>query len=109
MPRPRLPLRARWTAALLLASALPLGLFAAATVRIQRDGLELAEKELEVSVIDRIGTALDRDLDDAAEATHRVGRELTEGTITDDEARLTLARETLARAGALAHVAVYTP
>jgi adenylate cyclase len=105
----RLSLRARWTAALLLVALLPLAALAAITLRIQRAGLHRAEQELELAVCDRVGDALDRDLDYAGEATLRLGRVLTEGRIADDEARLFIAREMLARAAALQHVAVYAP
>lgn len=102
-------LRTKWTAALLLTGALPLGLFAFATTRIQKRGLETSERQLEVAVIDHVATVVARDLDDAAEATHRVGRILTEASIESDEARLELARETMARAALLAEVAIYRP
>lgn len=102
-------LRTKWTAALLLTGALPLALFAAASLRIQKAGLETSERQLEVAVIDHVATVVARDLDDAAEATHRVGRLLTEASIENDEARLTLAREAMARADLLAEVAIYHP
>ena len=102
-------MRTRWTAALLAVALIPLAALAVVTLRIQRSGLHRAEQELELAVCDRVGDALDRDLDYAGEATFRLGRVLTEGRITDDEARLFLGREILARAAALQHVAVYTP
>lgn len=102
-------LRVRWTAALLAVALLPLAALAAVTLRIQRSGLLRAEQELELAVCDRVGDALDRDLDYAGEATLRLGRVLTEGRIADDEARLFIAREIIARAAALQHAAVYTP
>ncbi|MDB4931052.1 MAG: Adenylate cyclase, partial [Myxococcaceae bacterium] len=105
----RVSLRLRWTAALLAVALLPLAALAVLTLRIQRSGLHRAEQELELAVCDRVGDALDRDLDYAGEATLRLGRVLTEGRIADDEARLFIAREVLARAAALQHVAVYTP
>jgi len=77
------------------------------SLRAQRAGLAQAEKELEVAVIDRVADLLVRDLEFASEATVRVGRTLSEPSITDPEARLTLAREVMARAAALAHVAIY--
>ncbi|MDO9017738.1 MAG: adenylate/guanylate cyclase domain-containing protein [Deltaproteobacteria bacterium] len=104
-----MPLRVRWTGALLAVALLPLAALAAVTLRIQRSGLHRAEQELELAVCDRVGDALDRDLDYAGEATLRLGRVLTEGRIADDEARLFIAREIMARAAALQHVAVYTP
>jgi class 3 adenylate cyclase len=104
-----LSLRAKWTLALLVVGAAPLLLLGYATVAIQRRGLEDAERQLEVSIIDHVGSALDRGLDDAAEGTHRVGRMLTEPRITSDDARLELAREAMARAGVLAEVAIYAP
>jgi class 3 adenylate cyclase len=105
----RVSLRTRWTAALLAVALIPLAALAAVTLRIQRSGLLRAEQELELAVCDRVGDSLDRDLDYAGEATLRLGRVLTEGRIADDEARLFIAREILARSAALQHVAVYTP
>lgn len=67
-----------------------------------------AEQELEVAVIDRVAESLERDLDYAGEATLRVGRTLTEGNITDVDARIDVAKEIMARAAALQHVAIYT-
>lgn len=105
----RLSLRTRWTAALLVMALAPLAVLAVFTLRLQRAGLHRAEQELELAVCDRVGDSLDRDLDYAGEATLRLGRVLTEGRIADDEARLFIAREIMARAAALQHVAVYTP
>lgn len=107
--RVRVSLRARWTAVLLVLATAPLAALAVFTLRLQRAGLHRAEQELELAVCDRVGDSLDRDLDYAGEATLRLGRVLTEGRIADDEARLFVAREILARAAALQHVAVYTP
>jgi len=105
----RVSLRTRWTAALLAVAVIPLAALSAVTLGIQRSGLLRAEQELELAVCDRVGDSLDRDLDYAGEATLRLGRVLTEGRIVDDEGRLFVAREILARAAALQHVAVYTP
>lgn len=103
----RISLRVKWTAALLVTGALPLALFGYTTVAIQKRGLEDAERQLEVSAIDHATTLLDDSLEQASEATHRVGRILTESSITDDDARLTLAREAMARADLLATVSIY--
>lgn len=103
-----LSLRTKWTAALLFTGAVPLGLFAYRTTTIQRAGLVDAERQLEVSVIDRAAALLDRSADDAAEAAHRVGRVITEGAITDEDARVALARETVERADLVSQVAIYT-
>ncbi len=100
-------LRRKWTLALLLTGALPLGALAYTTARIQKRGLETSERQLEVAVIDHVATVIQRSLDEASEATHRVGRVLTEASIGSDDARLELARETMARATPLAQVAVY--
>lgn len=104
----RLSLRAKWTIALLLVGALPISALAVVSLRIQRAGLAGAEKELQVAAIEQVAGAVRRELDDAAEATHRVGRLLTEGRVEAD-ARLELSREAMARAGGLLHVAVYDP
>ncbi len=105
--RRRSSLRTRWTAALLVTGSVPLALFAYATVAIQRRGLEGAERQLEIAVIDHVATLVDTVLADASEATHRVGQVLTDARIGDPEARLELARETLARSGPLESVAIY--
>jgi class 3 adenylate cyclase len=103
----RRSLRTKWTLALLAAALLPLGGLAVATLAIQRRGLETAERQLEVAIIDHVSETVDGVLRDAAEATHRVGRLLTEARIADDDARLDLGREAMARATALAQVALY--
>jgi adenylate cyclase len=105
----RVPLRAKWTAALLVAAAGPLASFAVRSMAIQRQGLLDAERQLEVGVVDHAATLVESAAGDAAEATHRVGQLLTEASIQDDDARLRLAQETMARAELLALVAVYTP
>lgn len=100
-------LRAKWTIALLLTGAVPLAALTFTTGRIQKRGLETAERHLEIAVIDHVAAVLEHSLDSAAEATHRVGRVLTEATITSDDTRLELAREAMARGTMLAQVAVY--
>jgi class 3 adenylate cyclase len=107
--RLRVSLRTKWVLFALLLGLGPLVALALLSVRIQRRGLEQAERELGVAVVDQAAEAVERSLDDAAEATHRVGRLLTEGKITSEDARLELSQETLARAVVLAHVAIYTP
>ncbi|MBL8602957.1 MAG: HAMP domain-containing protein [Myxococcales bacterium] len=96
-------------ATLLVVAAVPLGALTATSLRAQRQGLAQAEKELEIAILDRASETLLRDLDYASEATLRVGRVLTEPSITDTDAKITLGREIMARASALAHLAVYTP
>lgn len=103
----RRSIRTRWIASLVAVALVPLGGLTALSLRAQRAGLALAEKELEVAVLDRVADLLLRDLDFASEATVRAGRLLAEPSIADPEARLTLAREVMARAAALAHLAVY--
>jgi class 3 adenylate cyclase len=92
---------------LLLAAMLPLAALAWATLVIQRRGLVNAEEQLEVSVIDHVTSELNATLDDAAEATHRVGRLLSEPGISDASARLELMQEAMARAEILGEVAIY--
>jgi adenylate cyclase len=103
----RFSLRLKWTAALLVTGAVPLALFGYTTAAIQKRGLEDAERQLEVSAVDHATTLVDDALEQASEATHRVGRVLTEAAITDDDARLALAREAMARAELLASVSIY--
>jgi class 3 adenylate cyclase len=105
--RPRaLSLRAKWTAALLLGATLPLGGLAWTTLAIQRAGLVNAEEQLEVAVIDHVASDLNATLDDAAEATHRVGRVLSAPGLADAP-RLELMQEAMARAEILGEVAIY--
>ncbi len=105
----RASLRTRWTLTLLGAGALPLLLFAGVTLELQRRRSINAEQELEISITDHASEVIDRVLGEAAEATHRAGRLLTEPSIENGDARLALAREMMARAEALRQVAVYTP
>lgn len=108
-PRVRLSLRARWTLVLLSLVLAAIGLYAVLGAQIQRRGLSEAERALQVAVLDHVAELFQRDLADAAEATRRVGLVLTEASITDDEARLRLAQDALARADTLAQVAIYAP
>ena len=80
-PPIRFSLRAKWTAALLVTVMLPLLLFAFATARIQRRGLEDAEHQLEVAVLDHVAEAVARTMREASEVTHRVGQLLTDDKI----------------------------
>ena len=72
----RLSLRTKWTLALLLAGGLPLLLSAFATVRIQQVGLEIAEQDREVAVIDNVALRLHSALDATADDVHRIGQQL---------------------------------
>lgn len=108
-PALRLSLRARWTCVLLALVLTAIGVYAAIGARIQRNGLSEAERALEVAIIDHVADLFLRNLADAADATHRVGQLLTEASISDDETRLRLAQDALARASALAQVAIYGP
>ncbi|MEO6419721.1 MAG: hypothetical protein ABIP39_09960, partial [Polyangiaceae bacterium] len=100
-------LRAKWSLALLLTGALPLGLFALATTAIQKRGLERSERELEAAVIGHVALIVDRTLDDAEEANHRVASVLFDERVTENEVKIHLAREAMARAEGLAEVAIY--
>jgi hypothetical protein len=104
-----LSLRTKWTASLLFASVAPLTLFAVRSSAIQKQGLVDAERQLEVAVLDHASALLSATADDAADATHRVGRILSESTIASDDTRLSLARETVARADSLCSVSIYDP
>ena len=105
-PSIRLSLRTKWTAALLVTVMLPMALFAFATARILKRGLEDAEHQLEVAVIDHVAEAVARTMRDASEVTHRVGQLLTDDKIGED-ARMTMSQDALARSTGLAQVAVY--
>ena len=102
-----LSLRSKWTIALLLTGALPLAALAYVTTGIQREGLENAERLLEASVIDHVGTLVDGTLEGAGEATHRVGSVLFDERITDVDVKVALAREAMARSTPLAEVSIY--
>lgn len=104
-----LSLRVKWAAALVVVAALPLGSFGYRSAQLQRQGLLDAERQLEVSVVDHASTLVEQSTSGAAEATHRVGQLLTEASIQDEDARLGLARDTVARADVLALVAIYGP
>lgn len=102
----RVPLRAKWTLSLLLAGTAPIALLGWATLAIQRGGLETAERQLKVSVIDHVADVVDAMLDDAAAATHRVGAILADGKL-DPDARVRLAEDAVGRAPSLGSVAIY--
>jgi class 3 adenylate cyclase len=108
MGRRRFSLRAKWTAALFAVGPLPLALFGSASLAIQRRGLEDAERQLEVAVIDHVASLLDGVADDAMEATRRVGRVLTDARVASEDAKLDLARDAMARVDVLAQVAIYS-
>ena len=94
---------------LLLASAAPLAVLAAITLRIQRDGLTRAERDTANAVIAHVSDALERDLDFASEAAHTAGQVLADPGAGDTAARERVAREIVARAAAVKHLAIYTP
>lgn len=102
-------IRAKWSTALLLVATVPLAILAVLSVRVQRQGLERAEEELQLAAIDQVAAALSRELDPVAEATHRVGLLLTDGRIADDDARLALATDAVARVSGIDFVAIYDP
>jgi adenylate cyclase len=104
---PHRSLRLKWTGALLLIGGLPLLCLAVATLRIQRAGLEVAERSLQVAVIEQVDGAIDRQLDDVVERTHRVGQLLRETAITEPEARIRMARDLVGRAAVIDEIAVF--
>jgi len=104
-----LSLRTRWTAALLLAAAAPLALLAWITARTVYRGLASTERALQLSVLHRAADSISGDLDYVGESVHRVGRTLLDAGVGDPAARVLLARDAMARTGALLHVAVYGP
>lgn len=103
----RFSLRTKWTLALLLTSGLPLLLCAYVLIRIQALGLEVAEQEREVAMIDHIAQLVRGSLGEAADDTHRVGLLLTDSRIPDPDARIALATDVINGCEALAGVAVY--
>ncbi len=108
-PRVRLSLRTRWTVALLSLVFVTIGVYAVLGAQIQRRSLSEAERALQVAVLDHAVELFLHDITAGADATHRVGLVLTEASIGDDEARLRLAQDALARADTLAQVAIYAP
>ena len=106
-PAKRFSLRTKWTLALLLTGGLPLLLCAYVLVRIQALGLEVAEQEREVAMIDHIAQLVRGSLGAAADDTHRVGLLLTDSRIPDPDARIALATDVINGCEALAGVAVY--
>lgn len=93
----------------LVAAAVPLGLLGWITRRTVRQGLQNAERDLQAAVLDRAASAIASELEYAGETTHRVSVALNDSEGSAPEARVTAARDALARARALQHVAVYTP
>jgi class 3 adenylate cyclase len=104
----RLTLRSKWLLLALVLALGPVGVLTTLSGSIQRAGLRRAEQELGVAIVDQAAERVERVTDEAAEATHRVGVLLSEKSITNEDARLHLAEEAMARAEVLAHVAVYT-
>lgn len=102
-------LRWKWMLVMALVAGVPLAGLAVAALRVQGTAIAVDERVIQVSTIDQTAEAVGRILDDAAEVTHRTGKLLTEPTIVDDDARMTLARETVARSSALRQVAIYRP
>lgn len=100
-------LRTRWTAVMVVASALPLAALSALTLRAQRDGLERAERGTQNAVIGHVADALERDLDFASEATRTAGSVLADPDAGGSAARVRVAREVVARAAAVKHLAIY--
>ena len=107
--RTRLPLRTKWTAALLLVGGLPLLLYAVASSVVHRRGLETAERAVQAAVAEQAAQHVRQILDEAAEAAHRVGQSLTEPGAGPPEARLARASAALLRSPELAGVAIYGP
>jgi adenylate cyclase len=103
----RLSLRTKWTVVLLVLGAVPLGLLAAISLRIQRRGLEDSERALGLATIDQVGSGFDRYMGEVVEVSHLAARLLSEARITDAELRLDLARETMGFAPSVAQIAVY--
>lgn len=103
----RVSLRTKWTLVLLLLSALPIVMFAAISLRIQRRGLEDSERALGLATIDHTADGLERHLNEVTEVSHWAGRTLTEGRIADPDLRIALAREAIALAPSVAQVAIY--
>ena len=102
-------LRTRWTLAMVLVGAVPLGLLGLTTVGIQRDGLAHSEQLHEFAVIDHVGDVIEQQLRESSDAAHRVGLLLTDARLTDPDAKIQLAQETMANASGLARVAIYLP
>jgi len=102
-------LRATWSLALFAAAAAPLGLLAALSLPIQKRGLEDAERELQAAVTDDAARTIGASMAESSEIAQRIAEILTEGRIADDDVRLTLAKEQVARpsARAIDYVSVY--
>lgn len=99
--------RYKWVATLLVASLVPLAALGALALRLQRSGLDRAERELEAAVVDDAARTLGATLADAASATKQVAKTLTDERIASDDARVALAKQTVAGAGAISEVALY--
>lgn len=108
-PDVRLSLRVKWTLVLLLTGGLPLLLFAGAALWVQRTGLFAAALEAQVGMASAVAATLHDTVEQAAEATHRIGQVLFEPEIPQIDARLRLANDLLLGAPALSAVAMYSP
>jgi class 3 adenylate cyclase len=102
-------LRFRWTATLLLIGAAPIVLLALQTTGILRSALESSEKQLQTSVVDHASQLLQETLENGGDGAHRIGRLLSDKRITDEDARIDLAKEAMVEVAVLAQVAIYKP
>jgi class 3 adenylate cyclase len=101
-------LRTRWTAALLITALVPITLLGWFTIRTVRTGLVGIERNLQATVLDRIAYAITTEIDYVGEVAHRVGQVLIDDAVGDPAHRVAFARDTMARAPAILHIAVYT-
>jgi adenylate cyclase len=105
--RPKLPLRVKWASALVVVGVAPLAASAIVVLGIQRRGLESAEREVELAAVDQVSETLRADVREIAERTTRAARVLSDARVTDEDARLALAEESLTNADALDSIALF--
>ena len=79
-PAFRVSLRTKWTLALVATALGPLLLVGVATLKLQRDGLMDAEKDLQAAVAMQTGKSVGFAVSDVSDTSHRVGRLLTSAT-----------------------------
>jgi class 3 adenylate cyclase len=99
--------RYKWLATLLVASLVPLAALGLLALRLQRAGLDRAERELEAAVVDDAARTMGATLADAANGTKQVAKTLTDERIAGDDARIALAKQTVAGAGAISELVIY--
>jgi len=102
----RLSLSTKWTLSMLVVGLVPMFVLGFAVLRIQRDGLERVEQNLEIAVVDEATSDVNDLLRSAAKLTKTTSEILTDDA-TDIEARMRTIHAEVARAPQVSSVAFF--